>query len=306
MSAQAYALDPLKDARHRDAAAARDLADWLQWLDLGNKAARTLDAYERVCAALLRSFPNKAFSEFTDGDVMHVLALYPPDSRATNKAALNGWFKWGYKTRRIPGNPVELLPTITYKPNRSYDLFTAAEADALCALPSPDGPLLTLMFWAGLRRGECIGITGKRLDLDNQQIVVIEGAKAKKSRRVPMIARVATASAELLTLEGIARDDYLWYSRPGGTRIARRHDPISNATFDVWWKRVLASADVRHRKPHTTRHTFATRMREFGLAMEEIQQLLGHESIRTTSDTYVHSNLAAVGDHMREAVGDLS
>lgn len=304
MSAQAYALDPLKDARHRDAAAARDLADWLQWLKLGNKAARTLDTYERVCAALLRAFPQKRFDEFTDGDLMHVLALYPPDSRATNKAALNGWFKWGYKSRRIPGNPVDLLPTITYRPNRSYDLFTEAETDALCALPSPDGHLLTIMFWAGLRRAECIGLTGKRLDLGHNQIVVIEGAKGKKSRRVPMIGRVSVAAAELLTFEGIGPNDFLWYSKPGGHGV-KRNAPIANSSFDLWWARVLGEAAVRHRKPHTTRHTFATRLRELGLAMEEIQHLLGHESIRTTSDTYVHSNLGAIGDHMREAVGDL-
>lgn len=305
MTVQAYALDPLKDSRHREAVAARDLSDWLKWLEVGNKAARTLDTYERVCAALLRSFPWKTFAEFTDGDVMHVLALYPPDSRATNKAAINSWFKWGYKTRRITGNPVELLPTITYKPNRSYDLFSEAEADALCALPSPDGQLLTIMFWTGLRRGECIGLTGKRLDLAQSQIVVIEGAKAKKSRRVPMIARVAAASAELLTLEGIGPNDYLWYSRPGGGHQVKRNTPVAGSSFDVWWKRSLEAAAVRHRKPHTTRHTFATRLRGLGLAMEEIQLLLGHSSIRTTADTYVHSNLGAIGDHMREAVGDL-
>lgn len=295
--------DPLKDSRHRDAVAARDLSDWIEWLKLGNKAARTLDTYERVCAALLRLFPEKEFKDFTDGDIMHALAKYPTDSRTTNKAALNGWFKWGYKTRRIPGNPVDLLPVITYTPNRSYDLYTVAEADALCALPSPDGHLLTIMFWAGLRRGECMGMTGKRIDFASNQIVVIEGAKGSKTRRVPMIGRVSAACADLLMLEGIGPNDYLWYSKPGGGRVSRS-SALVNSSFDRWWQRVHKDADVRRRKPHTTRHTFATRFRELGLPMEEIQAILGHESISTTMDTYVHSNLTAVGDHMREVVGD--
>lgn len=299
----AYALDPLKDARHRDAAAARELADWLQWLRLGNKAARTLDTYERVNAALLRAFPNKTFGEFTDGDLMHVLAQYPDKSRSTNKAAMNGWFKWGVKTRRIAGNPCDLLPTITYQPSRAFDLFTQAEADALCALPFPDGPLLTLMFWTGLRRRECIELTAKRLDLDrpDPQVVVIEGAKRKKPRNVPMVDQVATACAELLTLEGLQPNDFLWYTRPGG-RI-RRVSVISNARFDLWWQECLGKASVRHRRPHMTRHTFATRMREIGMGIEEIQKLLGHESSRTTSDIYVHSDLSAIGARMRELVG---
>lgn len=298
-----YALDPLlRDSRHKEAAAARELAEWLHVRKLSLTAARTLDTYERVCAALLRSFPHKTFGEFTDGDVAFVLGQYPPKSRATNKAALNSWFKWGVMTSRIPRNPVEMLPAIRYKPDRAYDLFTEAETDALCSLPSPDGHLLTLMFWAGLRRGECIGITGKRLDLAHEQLVLIEGVKGRKSRKVPMVRRVSTACAELLTLEGIGPDDHLWYTTPGGK--TKRTTPISNARFDVWWNKVLAAAGVRHRRPHMTRHTFATRMRELGLAMEEIQQLLGHESIRTTSDIYVSSNLSAIGDHMREVVGD--
>lgn len=298
----AYALDPLKDSRHRNAVAAREQADWLRYLELGNKAARTLDSYERYTAALLRAFPNTAFDEFTDGDLAHVLAQYPAKSRHIAKAALNNWFKWGYKSRRIPGNPVDLLPEMKYKPDRAYDLYTPAEADALCALPSPDGHLLTVMFWAGLRRAECRFLTGKRLDLERGQILVTDGAKGSKSRIVPMIGRVSSAAAELLTFEGIGPDEYLWYTKGGKRR--RRSNPISNARFDIWWREAHEKAAVRRRKPHTTRHSFATRMRELGLEMEEIQQILGHESIRTTSDTYVHSNLSSTAAHMREVVGD--
>ena len=303
-TATVYRLDPLKDSRHREAVAARDLEDWLKYLKIENKAVRTLDTYERTAAVLLRAFPDKAFNEFTDGDLLHVLALFPPRSRHINKAALNSFFRWGYLQRKIDGNPVERLPRIKYKPNRSYDLFTEAESDALCALPCPDGELLTLMFWGGLRRAEARYLTGKRLDLVQRQIIIVDGAKGSKMRRVPMIDRVSVAAAQLFALEGINPDDHLWSSRPGGGHRVRRQTPIGNSTFDTWWVKQLEAAKVRHRKPHMTRHSFATRLRELGLAMEEIQSILGHESIRTTSDTYVHSNLSAIGDHMRELVGD--
>lgn len=295
--------DPLKDSRHREAAAARDLADWLKWLELGNKAARTLDTYERVVAVLLRDFPRTPFHEFTDGDIMHVLAQFPPRSRATNKAAINMFFKWGYQQRRIPGNPCDLLPEIKYKPNRSYDIFSEAEADALCALPIPDGPLLSLMFWTGLRRSECRLLTGKRVDLAQGQVVVVDGAKGGKTRRVPLISRAYGAMDDLLEFERIAPNEYLWYDHPGGGKI-RRARPIGNTSFDNWWKRCITAAAVRHRNPHMARHTYATRMRGLGVPMEDIQHLLGHESIRTTSDTYVHSNLDALAARVRLAVGD--
>lgn len=304
MTAVMYPLDPLRDSRHRDAVAARDLSDWLKWLEIGNKAARTLDSYERIVAALLRAFPQKRFDEFTDGDLMHVLALYPPRSRHINKSALNNFFAWGYRGRRIPGNPVDLLPSMSYRPNRSYDLFTPAEADQLCALPSPDGQLMTLLFWCGLRRSEARMLTGKRLDLNSEQLIVIDGAKGSKTRRVPMIRRVVVAALELVELEGVGPDDFLWGCRPGGGGRVSRSGPIAVSTFSNWWGKALDAGSVRYRNPHMARHSFATRLRELGVAMEEIQQHLGHESIRTTSDTYVHGNLLAAAANLRAAVGD--
>lgn len=61
-------FDPLRDLRHREARAARDLADWLAWLELVPMATRTLDAYEKYGARLLRAFPRHEFGDFTDGD----------------------------------------------------------------------------------------------------------------------------------------------------------------------------------------------------------------------------------------------
>lgn len=305
---RSYRLDPLRDARHREARAARDLADWLAWLELGNKAARTVDGYERYAAALLRAFPDHEFGDFTDGDLAHVLKTHPPRSRHIVKAAWNNWFRWGYRTRRIPGNPVDLLPTIGYRPKRDYDLFTEAEADALCALPTPDGELMTLLFWAGLRRSEARMLTGKRLDLDRRQVIVIDGVKGAgrgdKNRTVPMVDRLLIACAQLLTLEGIGRDDHVWATRPGGGRRLKRSEPIGNTSFDKWWQRCEGAAGVRHRNPHMARHTFATRMRDLRVDAEDIQIMLGHESIATTLDVYSHPNMDALAERVRVAVGD--
>lgn len=297
----AYALDPLKDSRHREAAAARELQDWLADLELRNYAARTRDSYERTCAALLRSFPDKTFREFTDGDINQLLLSFPQRSRHIYRSALEGWFKWGRKTRRIESNPMELVSTIRYKPHRAYDIFSEAEVEALCGLPCPDGPLMTVLLWTGIRRQEARFLTVKRLDFDRQKVVVIEGAKGSKDRTVPMLPRVAAATDELITQEGLNREDYLWYDRPGGRPRKMRHEkPIGNTSFQRWWETSLSSAGVRYRKPHLTRHTFATTMHK-QLAAEDVQKYLGHASIQTTLDLYVHAGQEDAADRMLEA-----
>lgn len=300
-AARAYPLDPLRDVRHREARAARDCADWLAWLQVSNAAPRTLDAYERTVAALLRCFPDKQFDEFTDGDLLQLLTTYPAKSRHQNKSHLANFFRWGYRQRRIPSNPVDLLPSIKYKPTRAYDVFSDAEVDALCSLPTPDGALMSLLFWCGIRRAEARMLTVKRLNFDARIVVLIDGVKGAKDRKVPMLEPVQVALSELVLLEGLEREDHLWYDQPGDARSpVRRSKPVGNTSFQHWWDRSVAAAGVRRRNPHMARHTFATKMRAIGLPMEEIQQLLGHESIRTTVDTYIHSNVDTIGDHMRE------
>ena len=318
--------DPLRDSRHRAAAAARDQADWLSWLDLGNKAARTLDTYERYTAALLRDWPDTPFAWFGDGELVHSLRKHPQRSRHIVKAAYNSWFGWGFKiAKRIPGNPVDLLPQITYKPQRAYDVFSAAEVDALCSLPTPHGELMTLLFWTGLRRQEARLLTGKRLVLDEDprrcRVVVKEGAKGSKSRSVPMVAVASQAAARLLTLEAIDRDDHVWGSRQGSQPNRRvrtkRSDPVSDTTFNNWWGRCLEAADVRmeldsdgafvrDRNPHLSRHTFASAMFLRGLRSRQVQQLLGHESTRTTDETYIHLSESDLAEQMFAAMGELA
>jgi integrase len=318
----AYPLDPLRETRHLGSAAAREFADWLSWLEVSNKAPRTLDNYKRTIAALLIAFPDKVLAcradddppcecltrcagPFTDGDLLQLLALYPKKSRHLNRSHLSSFFGWARKTRRIDDNPVDMLPDIKYRPTRVYDTFSEAESDALCGLPAPDGQLMTLLLWAGLRRSEARHLTGKRLDFQRRQIILIDGVKGGKTGTVPMIDRVQTAAAELVTLEGIGRNDYLWYDRPGGHAI--RHDRlIGHSTFGRWWDRCVTAAGVPYRKPHMTRHSFASALYAMGMSDKEVQVLLRHESSRTTMDTYVHVRDEDVAARFRALVGDRS
>lgn len=297
-----YALDPLRSSRHRDARAARELADWLAWMELGGTAPSTLDAYERTCADLLNAFPDTAYADFTDGDILQLLMTYPERSRRTRKAHLGSWFKWGSKTRRLGplGNPIDPLPTIKAKHQPVENYFTPAEVAALCALPSPDGPLALLLFEAGLRLAEAVNLRARRIDFEGRQVIVKEGAKGSRDRVAPMVKPLAVAMADLFLLEGLNPDDHLWYDRPGGkiASVSRRSKPIAATSFRRWWAKCCEAADVDYRRPHLARHTCASTWNARGLPIEKIQKLLGHASITTTMNLYVHTGSAALADEM--------
>src|SRR5262245_9838820 len=72
---------PARDRRHETAAAYPEIEEWITFLDLEGKSARTLYAYERVTAPLLRSHPGKRLAEFTSADINDELRAIPPRSR---------------------------------------------------------------------------------------------------------------------------------------------------------------------------------------------------------------------------------
>ena len=153
------------------------------------------------------------------------------------------------------------------------------------ALPIPDGQLCTLMFTSGIRKGEARNLCRNRIDLDRARMVVING-KGGKDRIIPLPPMALKAIADLDLFGGLRPENYLWYTRPGGTDRMMRNKPISDTTMDRWWDRTCAKAGVRRLNMHQTRHTYGQRLREKGFDIELRQVLMGHEDIRTTEHYY--------------------
>ncbi len=168
---------------------------------------------------------------------------------------------------------------------RPRDIFSEEEIALLEGLPSPDGPLWTILFGTGLRRGEARGLRRDHVNLNRGRLIVY-GGKGDKDRIVALPAVVLKAVADLDLVEGLERSDYLWYSKPGGGRLKSRRAPIGDSTFDRWYRNGIAQAGVRCLNPHQTRHTYGWRLRGEGMDIEERQVLMGHESISTTQKYY--------------------
>ncbi len=292
-------FDVLRDSRHREAKSARDQADWLAWLELGGIRPRTLYDYEWATARAMRMFPSKTLAEFTDGDLLHVFKTFPEGGRRERVAAYRSWFKWAVQTRRIERSPMELLPSIRRRPQPKIDTFTEAEVEALLGLDIVDAAPLAVLLEAGLRKGEARHLQLRHCALETSRLIVLNG-KGGRDRVIPMTTRLRSLLADLALVEGMEQSGYIFYAVRANAVATRRtrHKPVGEGTFARWWRTVLKRAGVRYRKPHTARHTYATNWRRRGLGIDEIQLLLGHASIRTTSDLYVHTQVEDVARHI--------
>ena len=78
----------------------------------------------------------------------------------------------------------------------------------------------------------------------------------------------------------------------------RTGKPNKNSSYDTHLYKLCDTAGIRRFGMHALRHTYATRAIERGVPPKVLQQLLGHASIKTTMDRYVH----VTDDSMAKAV----
>ena len=78
----------------------------------------------------------------------------------------------------------------------------------------------------------------------------------------------------------------------------RTGEPAKNSSYDTHLYKLCDEARINRFCMHALRHTYATRAIESGMQPKVLQKLLGHASIQTTMDRYVH----VTTDSMDQAV----
>ena len=78
----------------------------------------------------------------------------------------------------------------------------------------------------------------------------------------------------------------------------RTGEPAKNSSYDTHLYKLCDEAGIKRFCMHALRHTYATRAIESGMQPKVLQKLLGHGSIKTTMDRYIH----VTEDSMNKAV----
>lgn len=147
--------------------------------------------------------------------------------------------------------------------------------------------LLMLTYSAGLRKMEVLQLTPKCIDSQRMQVRVQQG-KGKKDRYSILSQKTLET---LRTYFQIYRPKQFLFE----TQL-QKGKPLSEKTLDSIVKKNAAKAGLPSEISfHTLRHCFATHLLEKGVNLRIIQQLLGHNSLKTTS-IYLHVSKSGISE----------
>jgi integrase/recombinase XerD len=146
-----------------------------------------------------------------------------------------------------------------------------------------DGALVELLYGAGLRVSEAVGLERAAIDLD-ERLVRCTG-KGGKERVVPIGRRAAEALRRYLArgrpfLDRRHRPELFLNSRGGGLTRA-------GAFLILRTLAQRAGLEPSRVHPHLLRHSFATHLLEGGADLRSVQEMLGHADLATT-ELYTH------------------
>lgn len=155
------------------------------------------------------------------------------------------------------------------------------------------------MLWLGIRVGEVCGLTWNDIDFAKGQIhirriverVKLENGKSKAVILDPKTKRSARPIPMSKELEQKLKSMSKKFDKNAYviTGVVGKFTEPTN--YESLYKRKLKKLNVKYKKFHCLRHTFATKCVEVGMPIKELSVILGHANISTTLDTYVHPNL---------------
>ena len=189
-----------------------------------------------------------------------------------------------------------------------------------------------LLLETGLRTSEMIGLTWDAIDWKKRTLTVNKTLEYRHStktwragppktatsyRTIPLTTRAydilkSCYDERLTRKESDQLSEILEYldRRTGQTGYLvmrdlvfvnwRTGEPAKNSSYDTHLYKLCEEAKVKRFCMHALRHTYATRAIERGVQPKVLQQLLGHKSIKTTMDRYVHVTDDSLANAVRQ------
>jgi integrase/recombinase XerD len=252
-----------------------------QWLRSKRYSESTLITYSEALKSFLVFYREKPVAEITNEDVIVYNNEYilKNNLSASYQNQIVNALKLFFRTVQ---NKVIVVDAI-HRPKRAKVLPNVLSKEEVKLILNAHSNIkhkmmLSLIYSCGLRCGEMLALQPVHID-SKRNIVLLKKAKGKKDRIVPLSPKILEMLREYYKV--YKPTTYLFEGQTKGL-------PYDARSLQLILKQALKKSGIT--KPatlHWLRHSYATHLLESGTDLRYIQELLGHNSSKTT-EIYTH------------------
>lgn len=222
----------------------------------------------------------KKISHVTTDDLRNYLNVYQKESNASKvtvdniRRILSSFFAWLEDENHIVKSPVRRIHKVkTGKTVKETYTDEALEEMRDHAGNSRDLALIDLLASTGMRVGELVKLNRDDIDFLNRECVVT--GKGDKQRKVYFDARTKIHLRKYLS-ERTDNNDALFVS------LLSPSQRLQISGVEIRLRKLGRELNMPKVHPHKFRRTLATMAIDKGMPIEQVQHLLGHQSLDTT------------------------
>ena len=266
----------------------------------------TLRGYRAPAKRAVERFGDYHLSEITPQMIYAYLDElarkgYASKSVTAHLSTLSMVYDWAIRNGHASTNPAAVVHTPRGLPRSTRRAITDQEIQAIRrSMGDPFAVFVALCLFAGLRRGEALGLRYEDIDREGKRInvrrnvvhvgnqpVVKEPKTEAGTRWVPLLPEL-----ELLIPPG----------KKGQYITSGRETPLTYREFVSRWDGYRTRQKVTW-TPHELRHTYATILYEAKVPEYTAQFFMGHTDIATTRKIYTHLRQSSI---QSSCIGDLA
>ena len=269
--------------------------DFINYIEVEKKySINTVENYERDLIAFYDFIKSEGISDILSVDykvirnyLRHLFSKkYSKKSVSRHISSLKGFYKFLYSEGQIKVNPMTLISTP--KLDKKLPKFVYYnDLEKILSVPfgdnffsKRDSLILELFYATGIRLSEIVNIKTDDI-MFSKNMIKISG-KGNKERIVIYGKVCENKINDFLKLreELNISSDYLI--------INKNYEKLTPRGVEFILDKIVKKSGVNISvSPHTLRHTFATHMLNEGADLKTVQELLGHENLKTTQ-IYTH------------------
>jgi integrase len=194
---------------------------------------------------------------------------------------------WGWVPHEH-ARTVRAVRKLKEPPGRVRYLAPEEEGRLLGALPVQVRRIVTAGLLSGMRQAEIVKLRREHLDLDSGTIT-LPTSKANKARRVFVNAALADVLREALADGASVGSPFVF--------VNRKKKPYTTDGVRTIFRRAVGKVGLVNFRFHDLRHTTATRLRQRGVGLDVVADVLGHATLQMAR-RYTHVGVSTMRDAM--------